>query len=240
MTSKGNRERCPACGREITEYLGKGAIYNCPQCRRHFALKWSKSQRDFVFIDLADRGKEEPLNLPRGSVRSLITLIFCGTLWLMIFTGKPAPPFLLETILIVFGYYFALRSTHYFYHGSQTVVDKNTKEPLNMPKGSIRWVLVTGFAIALLYSLLRDGRLYGDYISFYYVLGGITIGYIFNKIANRFEFETPMWLRHLKAAAVLCIVVFISLSALFGFYDSLPFFFIGGSIAFAGFYFGSR
>jgi len=239
MTDKGNREKCPACGRPIVEYIGEGSHYHCPKCNKEFAVKWSKEQRDYIFVDMADKGKGEPLRMPRGSVRSIITLTFCGTLWALIFLDREAPSFLLDTILIVFGYYFALQTVQSI-KGVPVVTDRNTKEPLNMPKGSIRWVLVAGFIAMLVYSILTNGVLDRPYVSFYSVLGGIILGYVIFKVTSALEVETPAIIKHILAAFVLLVAALLCLSVVGGFHDDLPDYSIQGAITLTGFYFGSR
>ena len=57
----------------------------------------------------AERVPPEPLRLPRGSVRALVTLLVaCSCLW--VFVGRqPVPGSLLELALATVAYYFALR-----------------------------------------------------------------------------------------------------------------------------------
>jgi predicted RNA-binding Zn-ribbon protein involved in translation (DUF1610 family) len=239
MTGKGNRERCPACGRDINEHLGEGSHYHCPKCKKEFVLRWNKAQRDYQFMDMADKGKGEPLRLPKGSVRSLITLVFSGTLWALIVMGRDAPSFLLDTILIVFGYYFALRTVHSVYAGP-TVTNKDQKEPLNMPKGSIRWILIAGFAAVLFYAFVMNGGLDGSYVSFYFVLGGIILGYILSKATTALEVKTPSVIKHILASFVLIVAGLLCLSVILGFYEELPDISIQVALTLTGFYFGSR
>lgn len=239
MTGKGNREKCPVCGKGISEYLSEGSAYRCPKCEHEFVLRWNKDQRDFVFVDMADKGKGEPLKMPRGSVRSLITLLLCGTLWTRIIMDNSSPSFLLDTILIVFGYYFAFRGIEFIYKGAPKVTDQD-KQPLNMPKGSIRWILVAGFITALIYALVQTGSLNQDYVSFYFVLGGIILGYIMTRIKDAMKVEPPVLLKHTVAAFVLAVAALICSSVILGFHSDLPDPLIKASITVIGFYFGSR
>jgi len=237
----GNREKCPVCGREITVHLTEGVDYRCPKCESEFAVKWDREQRDYIFIDLADRGKGEPLKMPSGSVRSLITLLMCGSCWLMIVTGQDVPPYLFDTILIIFGYYFAFRGVDQLLPGKSSVTGKDAKEPLYAPKGVIRWVLIGGFALSLIYLLVTGTTFTDVYVEFFFIMAGMILGYVSSKVQRDYlRIETPAIYKHGKATIVLILAAVMALSFVLGFSGDLPEVVPRLSIALMGFYFGSR
>jgi hypothetical protein len=92
----------------------------------------------------------DPLNLPRGSVRSLIALALLGVLWSLMLLDREIPLPLTYLVLLVLGYYFGSRSTQVRVEGQRS--------PLFLPRGTIRAVIVAGFA-AVAYRLASTDRL---------------------------------------------------------------------------------
>lgn len=54
----------------------------------------------------------EPLNLPKGSIRSFVTLTMALSCWALVVTGRPVPAWLFSLILTVIGYYFGFRTSN--------------------------------------------------------------------------------------------------------------------------------
>jgi hypothetical protein len=89
----------------------------------------------------------DPLNLPRGSVRALITLALLGLLWVFLLNDREVPLTLAFLSLFILGHYFAARGGAAPGH----------RPPLFLPRGSIRLIIIAGFA-AVTYFLIEDGR----------------------------------------------------------------------------------
>jgi type IV secretory pathway VirB2 component (pilin) len=53
--------------------------------------------------------KDEPLGLPRGSVRALIALIFVITACACAILGKETPEWIINALLLIVGFYFGTR-----------------------------------------------------------------------------------------------------------------------------------
>lgn len=236
-----NRSRCPVCARPIRERLDQDSRYNCPECGNKFVIKWNKQQRDYRFVDIADLGRGEPLGLPRGSVRAIVTILISLTIWIQFITDRTVPHYMLNLAIVMVGYYFAFRVLTAPLKGVPAVVEKGTKEPLYMPKGFVRWIILIGFFISGFFLLFRGDIWYSEMFEFYVILVGLTIGYLFRKfIVEKMKVETPMWMKNTKSVAVLSVSLFILVIFTFFHPEVVPEFTIRGAIAVIGFYFGSR
>src|SRR3990172_3157799 len=52
-----------------------------------------------------------PLGLPTGSVRAVLALILCATMWYLVYLGEAVPGLLASAVLLVVAFYFGVRST---------------------------------------------------------------------------------------------------------------------------------
>lgn len=110
-------------------------------------------------------GKVPPLALPVGSVRALITLATLGSVWYHQFQGLAIPPVLGDTLLLVLGYYFGTRNASSpaapagadALAGAAADRESNPKDPLFLPRGMIRILIVVGFA-AIAMKLFNEGK----------------------------------------------------------------------------------
>jgi hypothetical protein len=80
-----------------------------------------------------------PLNLPRGSVRALLALSIFGSTMGLLAMGKVVEQGLWLINYVMLGYYFASRS------GSPTTAPVPTSQPLGLPRGTVRWLLILAF-----------------------------------------------------------------------------------------------
>ena len=83
--------------------------------------------------------RKHAYGLPQGSIRALLALLIFGAIWGLL-ASRPqeeVPPYLQNLMFIIMGHYFASRS--------KTQKD-NSPPPLFLPKGSVRWIIVFGFA----------------------------------------------------------------------------------------------
>lgn len=95
-------------------------------------------------------GGTPPLNLPVGSVRALLTLAVLFTVWSQLLRGREVGQEMQDTLLLVLGYYFGARAV-----GAGAKADaltaaadreSNPADPLYLPRGAIRVLIVLGFA----------------------------------------------------------------------------------------------
>jgi hypothetical protein len=100
------------------------------------------------------RYRRQPLGLPAGSVRSLLALMILGLLWtLMILSlhkDVSIPLYLYYLTFLVLGHYFAARGA------APAPGEQAERPPLYLPRGSLRILMVLGFAAVLGWGLYND------------------------------------------------------------------------------------
>jgi len=192
-----------------------------------------------------------PLGLPRHSVRATLALFLCGTLWYLTLTGGAIPIILWESVLLVVAFYFGVRSTAPTsavpVATAGSVVDHaHVPQPLYLPRGAVRFVLLAGFFGIVGWEWFNHGRLPDQIILILQVLTSYVSGYILSSIliwrARRGggPIRAVTWLRHLIAIGSLAIVATMCGSFVFGpptWLPNIPENFLAWTVAF---YFGSR
>ena len=100
-----------------------------------------------------DWRRRHALGLPEGSVRALLALGLIGTIWglLAIRPGRDLPGYLRDLLFIILGHYFASRKR-------ADAEAPTGPPPLFLPRGSVRLLLIAGFA-AVTALLFRRGDL---------------------------------------------------------------------------------
>jgi hypothetical protein len=236
-----NTEVCPVCGVGVFKNIQRGSRITCKNCGSEFYVRWNRDRRNYVFVNMADRGKGEPLGLPRGSVRAILIMTISLICWILFIFGRDVPNYLLNLVLIMVGYYFAFRGAPLTYCGSSAGNGKDTKNPLHLPKGVVRWIVVGGFLISMVV-LLAAGRMSNDaYMEFSIILVGLVLGYISRKArVSWLKIETPSWIRHTKAVLLISIAIFLFVLFMGGWENGIDPLLIRLSMATIGFYFGSR
>lgn len=146
--------------------------------------------------------------LPAGSIRALLAIIVFGSIWYLLakFPTIPVPSYMQNLMFIIMGHYFASRGAK----------DKDPTEPnpLYLPKGSIRALLVIGFAVvAVLISYNQQwivkGAMSTTGVSLILV-GGFLIGIVvgqFSKTERRWVEDIRATIS-LAAAVTLLLIVF--------------------------------
>jgi hypothetical protein len=95
-----------------------------------------------------NRNRRHPLGLPAGSVRALLALMVFGIIWcLLLLPEKPdrdvrVPQYLVYLMFLILGHYFAARG-----HGA--TAGPGERHPLYLPRGSLRFIMLAGFAAAM-------------------------------------------------------------------------------------------
>ncbi|MGA1872642.1 MAG: hypothetical protein ACMUHY_03130 [Thermoplasmatota archaeon] len=236
-----NIDRCPVCSCEIEHRLSIGSRFTCDKCANEFFVKWNRDRRDLFFVNLADRGRGEPLGLPRGSIRAILMISISAICWYLMIIGRGVPNYLLNLVLIMIGYYFAFRSGDIDRMLNGSKEDGRIRHPLNLPRGTVRWMIVGGFLAAMIVQI-AIGNIGGhEYIEFYFILFGLVIGHLARKARIEwFKLEVPSVIKHGKALLLLFIALFLLVVFVGGMDEFLPPLPLRLSIAVIGFYFGSR
>ena len=180
----------------------------------------------------------DPLKLPRGSIRALVTLLLLATFWILLLLGHPPPVVLGYLVVLIVAYYFGSRSGQMGGQG---------RPPLYLPRGSIRAIILIGSAVAGYFSWqLGRLELAPDQPSFGVLIltGALLLGFLVRKLADlvsRGKATPPRrWFENLKSIVVLMAAVLVATLSTFRPDDagSQNLLLIAGPIV--GFYFGSR
>jgi hypothetical protein len=127
-----------------------------------------------------------PLGLPPGSVRAILALVLCGSLWYEVLKGVPASPtpILLESSRLVVAFYFGVRSTAPL---SQPVVPTAlpVKQPLRLPRGTIRGILLIGFFGVIAYLWFQGRPLFAEFALILQVLASYLVGVAISQAIER-------------------------------------------------------
>lgn len=232
--------RCPECDAEIREELTDGQQFDCLNCRRSFRVLLDESTHKAGFVPLDTTAVREPLNLPRGSVRATATLAAAGCCWILVLANAPVPGYLLSLLLTIIGYYFGFRQK--LKSAQSRILDASAKaqEPLNLPGGSIRMVLILGFAVCVVVLWARRQIVNPAYLEFFIILAGLVAGYFFARLFSGTVGSTlGNLINHAKGILVLAATAALVVLLLTGMYTDQPR--LGLTLACViSFYFGSR
>jgi len=185
-----------------------------------------------------------PLGLPPGSVRAVIALILCVSLWYQVLNGADIPPILVESALLVVGFYFGVRS------GTgppiAPVTTEGVRQPLFLPRGSIRVVLLIGFFGVIAYTRYMGRGIPDAFLLILEVLAAYLIGYVISAIILRrraagiLPSRKVAIFRNINAIIVIFLVAYICGVLVLSWPDFLPEQ-SGNALAWiVAYYFGSR
>jgi len=190
-----------------------------------------------------------PLGLPAGSVRAIIALILCGSLWYEVLKDLTVHAILVESSLLVVAFYFGARSTAPL---SAAVVPAAmpVKQPLHLPRGTIRGILLFGFFVVIAFIYLKGRPLDQPFVLILQVLTSYLTGYAFSWLVERRRragkgpsVAVAIW-RNLNALAALGLTVYICGVLLGGWAQLIPApyaGYTGNALAWVvAYYFGSR
>ena len=232
--------QCPNCGAVVRQDLRDGEELTCLSCTKRYKVLLDEETGKAGFVETTAKELPEPLFLPRGSIRALVTMAIALSCWMLIFMGKEVPGYLLSLLLTVIGYYFGFRKK--IETAESRILDATVREeePLFLPHGFIRVVLILGFVISGIV-LLAKGKLKElDYLEFFVVLVGLIAGYVFARVFSDYQ-GTPSYIlfNHLKGAIVLAAAGYLAYLLLSGNQAESDYTAMSLS-AVISFYFGSR
>lgn len=150
----------------------------------------------------------QPLGLPAGSVRAVLTFVILGLVWTIMLLPKDRnvefPLYLLYLMFLALGCFFTA-------HG-RTIGAPGGRSPLYFPAGSLRFLVIAGFVAVLGYRyylnpdwhevfFLNQPHLELPYIPLV-LLGGFFAGIILSKMARlvfRGPQGMPYWYQDIQA-----------------------------------------
>jgi hypothetical protein len=102
--------RCPNCRLAIGEPLDEVDSFTCSACGKSYAVSMDPDTRRIALFEDPSAAMPEPLHMPRGSIRALVTLLMAGSCWAMVLRGREVPDYLFSLLLAAIGYYFGFRA----------------------------------------------------------------------------------------------------------------------------------
>ena len=144
------------------------------------------------------------LGLPAGSVRALLALIVFGGIWWWLYTRPDleVPTYFRDLLFIIMGHYFAARRQR----------EQDGPNPLFLPKGTIRSVLLLGFAAVAAGLYARGGFRLNDAWMTLLLVAGFMLGVLVSLLMGRRKLPRPIRdaeaLVSLAAAIMLLLLVF--------------------------------
>lgn len=126
---------------------------------------------------------QEPLGLPKGSIRAIATLVTAGCSWGLLFAGGPVPDYVLDLLLTIIGYYFGFRHKVREAGIGAGDVPAKSPEPLGLPGGTIRMMLIAGFGVSTAILFSRGQLRSPAYLEFFLILAGLIAGYFFSRLS---------------------------------------------------------
>jgi len=232
---------CPTCGYNIRKSFASPDAYACPECGSYFDVLVEPHSGRAAFFARKAPDVPEPLYLPRGSIRALVTLATAGSAWALLLLGRPVPEAVFSLLLTVIGFYFGFRSRSD--SPDDRVYDATVRQtqPLFLPGGWIRTILILGFLVSGII-VYRQGRLAElPYLDFFIILFGLIVGHLIGRLFGRRRSSSlSILFNHAKGALVLAAAGLLCVLLLTGQYTALPGKVVAILAATISFYYGSR
>jgi hypothetical protein len=235
------RHSCPKCGEQITHLPANHELYVCSRCRARYMTLIDAETGTAAFVDQAWSPTPEPLGLPKGSVRALLAMMMAAACLILVLSGHNVPSSLTLLLLTVIGFYFGFRGAGSTL--SDRIYDPAAKreQPLRLPPGVIRTLLVATFVLAGAMLALHD-RLTSvlTHMEFFVILAGLLVGHYFGRGTRGGSRSRRAMIAHISGAAGLAIAGVLLWLFASGMFVHLPAWVVMALCATISFYFGSR
>lgn len=234
---------CPKCSWQFQEQLADGMELRCPHCSAEFRAMVDEASGAATLVRQDDDARPipQPLYLPKGSIRAMVSIALAATCWVLVGQGQPLPESLLALLLTVLGYYFGFRRNARAAESSIADASRKVTEPLHLPGGSIRMILATGFIVSAVALVLQGRFQVGPVLGFYLILAGLLVGHIYGRATAADPGASfVVLLGHIKGLVVLVTTATLTTAYLTGWHTDWPGWVMGLLSAVISFYFGSR
>jgi hypothetical protein len=236
-----SRGHCPACGADLVGVQLEPGQTTCPFCGAGLLSPATGQPMS-----------PEPLHLPRGSVRSLTTLLVLLPVVGLLLQGRPVPGYALSLLLTLIGYYFALQRHRYAEPaplvappfaeeegGAPEALDRPAP-PLHLPRGAMQGLLVVGLVVAGLAAYEHGLLGRPEHAEFFLLVAGLAVGRVYAR-ATAAATHTPgmVALRHAAATLVVAAALGLAVLLVAGWHREVPYLALALAAAIT-FYFGSR
>lgn len=233
--------RCPSCGLVVHKIFAEKDVYTCGQCDKVFTVMSDVRTGRVAFFAPPVPPMPHPLFLPKGSVRAMAALSLAGTCWLMFLLGQQVPPALLSLLLTVIGFYFGFRTRTDSSRDRIFDAAVYSEQPLFLPAGFIRGLLLAGFGISALVLVARNKLAEPGVMDFFVILLSLILGRLAGRVLNKSMGRTlAIMAGHAKAIVVLAACVCVIFVSAEGVDSTQRRAILTASCAIVSFYFGSR
>ncbi|MBN1781795.1 hypothetical protein JW948_11760 [bacterium] len=190
--------RCNSCSARVSQV--EGNEYQCQHCGKLYTLLKAPDETPVGFV----AKRNEPLFLPKGSVRALVTLCLTGLFIYEMHEQGMAGTHLVQLLLTCIFYYFGFRKRDRNIIVGGRIIQSDIEEPLYLPQGFIRNTILAGIVFSLFLVRSRIMHLDPDLLYFYFIFGALYAGYVFSKIIIRArDSKSVEMVNHFKAVIVL-------------------------------------
>ncbi|MDH5403109.1 MAG: hypothetical protein OEZ01_03210 [Candidatus Heimdallarchaeota archaeon] len=183
-----------------------------------------------------------PLGLPKGSVRSTITLLLSIDLLLLMMYDSKYAESMTTVVVVALTFYFGGRM-----RGAPVPRDKSDKSirAWGLPAGTIRTILILLYGGFSVFYYLEHSSLPNYLLEIIYIIAGYLIGHYFNKVRRHFFHKDTGsvsigFLDHLKAIVMLGVTITTLIITLITTDPAQIFLWINLASIILGFYFGER
>ena len=174
----------------------------------------------------------EPLFLPRGSIRALLALMMTGTFFYLDYNKgwdiSQVPESLTSLMLVIVAFYFGARSME---AGSDSSSEKKTENrgliqwitslkdsPLFLPKGTIRFIMIVMFGVISYFSFSHHSSVPDALLQILTIIAGYLLGivitYIYHKISDQAASKVSLF-GHVKAIITILFVGVVDIAHIF-------------------------
>jgi hypothetical protein len=159
----------------------------------------------------------QPLGLPAGSVRALLTFMILGLIWALMLLPEEKdiriPLYLYYLMFLILGHFFAA-------HGHSIAgPTTGTASPLYLPRGTLRTLIIAGFLGVLAYRYylhrnledllkVREPLLQQPYLPLV-ILTGFFVGVLLNRLLG-WKLSTAPWFQDILAWVALLATLGLS------------------------------
>ena len=142
--------------------------------------------------------------LPNGSIRAILAIGIFGSIWFWMYSRPDVeiPSYLRDLMFIIMGHYFAVR-----HRTNDVVIGPN---PLFLPKGSIRSILLLGCIITTSLLVYQSRIIVHEPEIVRLSHSGVTMilvaGFMLGVVLNYVSHKVPRWVEDIRAATCLIAV----------------------------------
>lgn len=156
-----------------------------------------------------------PLWLPRGSIRALLTLSVAFTTLIMVIMAREQIPQALGNVLIVsVAFYYSTRAITPLSTVEAKQVDEVTPPPLFLPTRTVRVTLAATIILAAAITFLKDQQIPIFMITVLVTILGYVLGAVIKKLIIKIfppkpgqQSKTKELIEHFQAGVILMVVI---------------------------------